>query len=146
MTQTRDDVLAATPPAQRAELEALDRAIREAAPSLAPTAGGGGLGYGHYWYRYASGREGDWFALSLVPRKGNVALYLGPGGVERWADRLPKGACGKSCIRLKKASDMPEDVLRESAEAATTIDGNLLDWHGRNQREDPPLIVDRERR
>ena len=94
MTETRDDVIAATPPNQRAELEALDRAIREAAPSLEATAGGGGLGYGHYWYRYASGREGDWFALSLVPRVGNVALYLGPGGVERWADRLPTRARG----------------------------------------------------
>jgi uncharacterized protein YdhG (YjbR/CyaY superfamily) len=143
MTETRDEVLAGAPPRQRAELEALDRAIREAAPSLAATAGGGGLGYGHYWYRYATGREGDWFALSLVPRAGNVALYLGPGGVERWADRLPTVACGKGCIRLKRASDMPPDVLREIAEAATTIDGKLLDWTGRNQREDPPLIRDR---
>jgi hypothetical protein len=143
LTQTRDEVLAGTPPAQLPDLEALDRAIREAAPSLGATAGGGGLGYGHYWYRYATGREGDWFALWLVPRKGNVALYLGPGGVERWADRLPKGACGKGCIRLKKASDMPPDVLREIAEWATTIDGKLLDWKGRDQREDPPLIRDR---
>jgi hypothetical protein len=143
MTETRDDVLAGTPPGRREELEALDRAIRAAAPSLTATAGRGALGYGRYWYRYATGREGDWFALSLVPRAANVTLYLGPGGVERWADRLPKGACGKSCIRLKKAADLPPDVLAEIAEWAMSIDGKLLDWTGRNQYEDPPLIRDR---
>ena len=143
MTETRDDVVAATPPEQREQLEALDRAIREAAPSLAPTAGRGGLGYGHYWYRYATGREGDWFALSLVPRARNISLYLGAAEVERWADRLPKGACGKSCIRLRKASDMPPDVLQEIADWATSIDGKLLDWTDRNQYQDPPLIRDR---
>jgi hypothetical protein len=142
VTESREDVIAGTPPRQRAELEALDRAIREAAPSLAATAGGGGLGYGRYRYRYATGREGEWFPLSLVPRAANVTLYVGPGGVERWADRLPKGACGKSCIRLRKASDMPPEVLAEIAAWATTIDGKLLDWHGRDQREDPPVIRD----
>ena len=142
MNQARDEVIAGTPQGQRAELEALDRAIREAAPSLAATAGGGGLAYGRYWYRYATGREGEWFPLSLVPRASNVTLYVGPGGVERWADRLPNGACGKSCIRLKRASDLPPDVLREIAEWATTIDGKVLDWTGLDQREDPPGIRD----
>ena len=140
MTETRDDVFAATPEHQRAELEALDRAIREAAPSLAATADRGSLGYGRYRYRYATGREGEWFALSLVPRAANVTLYLGASAVEQWADRLPKGACGKSCIRLKKASDLPPDVLREIAQWATRIDGKLLDWKGRDQYVDPPAI------
>src|SRR5215207_2624829 len=103
MTETRDDVLAKTPAAQRAELEALDRAIRTAVPSLAATAGGGTLRYGHYRYRYATGREGEASALTLAPRASNLTLYIGAAGVERWADRLPKGACGVGCIRLKKA-------------------------------------------
>lgn len=143
MTDPRDDVVAATPPTLRAELEALDRAIRDAAPSLAVAEGSGGIGYGHYWYRYATGREGDWAVLSLVPRARNVSLYLGPGGVERWADRLPKGSCGKSCIRLKRASDLPPDVLAEIAELATRIDGKLLDWTGRNPFSDRPQVRDR---
>ena len=143
MTETRDDVIDGTPPAQRAELEALDRAIRAAAPSLAVSADRGSLGYGRYWYRYATGREGDWFALSVVPRATNVTLYVGAAGVDRWADRLPKGACGKGCIRLKKASDLPPDVLQEIADWAVEIDGKLLDWKGRNQYQDPPHITDR---
>ena len=142
MTETRDDVFATTPDTLRTELEALDRAIRDAAPSLSATADRGSLGYGRYWYRYATGREGDWFALSLVPRSSNLTLYVGAAGVERWADRLPKGACGKGCIRLKRASDLPPDVLAEIADWATSIDGKLLDWKGRNQYTDAPAITD----
>ena len=142
MTETRDDVIAATPDAQRAELVALDRAIREAAPSLAATADRGSLGYGRYRYRYATGREGEWFPLSLVPRASNLTLYLGAAAVEQWADRLPKGACGKSCIRLKKASDLPPDVLQEIADWAVRIDGKVLDWKGLDQHAEAPVIRD----
>ena len=143
MTETRADVFSGTPEAQRTELEALDRAIREAAPTLTATADRGALGYGRYWYRYATGREGDWFALSLVPRASNLTLYVGAAAVERWADRLPKGACGKGCIRLRKASDLPPDVLQEIADYATSIDGKLLDWKGLSQAADAPVIRDR---
>jgi hypothetical protein len=142
MAETRDEVLSKTPEAQRAELEAIDRAIREAAPSLAATAGGGTLAYGRYRYRYATGREGESAALTLAPRASNLTLYIGAAGVERWADRLPKGACGVGCIRLKRASDIPADVLQEIAEWATSIDGKLLDWKGLDQRVDPPVIRD----
>jgi len=138
----RDALFAATPEKDRDDLVALDRAIREAAPSLEVRVDRGFLGYGRYWYRYATGREGDWFALSLVPRVRNLALYVGATDVERWSDRLPKGACGKSCIRLKRASDMPPEVLAEIAAWATSIDGKLLDWKGRDQHVDPPFISD----
>jgi hypothetical protein len=137
---TREDVLAATPQPRRAELDALDSAIRAAAPGLEPIVDRGFLGYGRYSYRYASGREGDWFALSLVPRANNLTLYVGATAVERWADRLPKGACGKSCIRLKKAADLPPDVLAEITDWATQIDGKLLDWKGLDQHVDAPVI------
>ena len=142
MTETRGEVFATTPDTQRSELEALDRAIRQAAPTLAVSADRGSLGYGRYHYRYASGREGDWFPLSLAPRAANLTLYVGAAGVERWADRLPKDACGKGCIRLKKASDLPPDVLQEIADWASSIDGKLLDWKGLDQHVDAPVIRD----
>ena len=142
MTETRDDVFATTPDAQRTELEALDRAIRQAAPSLAPSAGGGTLGYGRYHYRYATGREGDSAALTLAPRASNLTLYVGAAGVEQWADRLPRGTCGKGCIRLRKAADLPPDVLQEIADWAARIDGKLLDWKGLDQHVEQPIIRD----
>ena len=139
---SREDVLAATPEPLRAELDALDRAIRAAAPGLEASVDRGFLGYGRYSYRYATGREGDWFALSLVPRANNLTLYVGAIGVEQWGERLPKGACGKGCIRLRKAADLPPDVLKEIAEWATKIDGKLLDWKGLDQHVEAPVIRD----
>lgn len=139
----RDELLAAAPEGLRAELDALDRAIRAAAPGLEASTDRGSLGYGRYWYRYASGRDGDWFALSLMPRASSLTLYVGATAVERWADRLPKGACGKGCIRLKRAADLPPDVLAEIAAWATSIDGKVLDWRGLDQHADPPAIRDR---
>ena len=139
----RDRLFAALPESQRHELEALDGAIRAAAPTLETSVGGGGLAYGRYSYRYATGREGDWFALSLAPRAKNLTLYVGAMAVEQWADRLPPGACGKGCLRLKRASDLPPDVLEEIAAWATSIDGKRLDWKGRDQRTDPPAVRDR---
>jgi hypothetical protein len=139
----RDRLIAALPESQRHELAALDRAIRAAAPSLHASIGDGGLGYGRYSYRYATGREGDWFVLSVVPRAKNLTLYVGGTAVEQWADRLPSRACGKGCIRLKRAADLPPDVLEEIAAWATSINGKLLDWKGRDQLTDRPAIRDR---
>ena len=77
------------------------------------------IGYGPFHYRYASGREGDTFLLSLTSRKAHISLYVlcsVDGGylAERYADRLGKKvSVGKSCVRIKRASDVDLDVLRE---------------------------------
>lgn len=143
MTDTdREAVLAATAEAQRGDLETLDAAIRRVGPTLQPAVDRGFFGYGRYHYRYATGRAGDWFALSLVPRKAGLSLYVGAAAVERWADRLPRASCGKGCIRLRRAADMPDDVLAEIVAYAASIDGKVLDWTGRDQRTDPPAIRD----
>ncbi len=79
----REAVLAATADRQGTELDALDRATRAAAPGLEAMTDRGFLGYGHYWYRYAPGREGDWAELSLVARASNLTLYVGATSVDR---------------------------------------------------------------
>lgn len=33
------------------------------------------VGFGSYHYKYASGREGDWFLTGFSPRKQNLTLY-----------------------------------------------------------------------
>ncbi len=40
-----------------------------------PTLWGSIVGFGHYHYRYDSGREGDTFLTGFSPRKQNFALY-----------------------------------------------------------------------
>jgi len=136
----RRAALEALPERQRTEVAALDERIRAAAgPALAPRVSGGSFGYGTYRYRYASGREGEWYPLSLVGRAHGLSLYVGATAVERWADRLPGADCGKGCIRVRRAGAIPDDVLREIVERAKEIDGRLLDWTGRNQADEPAI-------
>lgn len=49
------------------------------ADGLAGKPGSAIIGYGHYHYRYTSGREGDWFLTGFSPRKQNLAIYIMPG-------------------------------------------------------------------
>jgi uncharacterized protein YdhG (YjbR/CyaY superfamily) len=134
-----DAVLAALDEPRRSELAELDGAIRAAAPSLSASVSGGSIAYGHYRYRYASGREGDWAVLTLAPRKAGLSLYVGGTQVERWADRLPSADCGKGCIRVRRAADLAPDVLAEVVAWAVRIDGCLLDWAGLDQAGEPAI-------
>lgn len=71
------------------------------------------IGFGHYHYHYASGREGDWARVSFSPRKGKTVLYIMDGFVGH-ADiiaRLGKYKTGKSCLYIKRLSDIDLDVL-----------------------------------
>lgn len=73
------------------------------------------VGFGHYTYRYASGREGDWPLAAFSPRKTSLTLYLTPGyqnNVELM-ERLGKFTTGKSCLYIKRLSDVDEAVLRQ---------------------------------
>ena len=73
------------------------------------------VGYGHYHYKYASGREGDWFLTGFSPRKANLTLYI-TSGFEQFEDlraRLGKHTVGKSCLYVKHLADLDETTLRE---------------------------------
>jgi len=73
------------------------------------------VGFGHYQYRYASGREGEWFRIGFAPRKQDLTLYVMDGyeGREEMLGRLGKHRTGKSCLYIKRLSDIDESVLRE---------------------------------
>ncbi|MBK6767788.1 MAG: DUF1801 domain-containing protein [Ardenticatenales bacterium] len=78
------------------------------------------VGFGRYHYRYASGREGDWFLAGFSPRKQNLTLYLMSGydDYEALLARLGKHTIGKSCLYIKRLSDIDVDVLRELVTAS----------------------------
>ena len=76
------------------------------------------VGFGSYHYKYASGREGDWFLTGFSPRKQNLTLYIMPG-FEKYKtilNRLGKYSTGKSCLYIKKIEDVDLDVLKELIE------------------------------
>lgn len=73
------------------------------------------VGFGSYHYRYASGREGDFFEAGFSPRKRALTIYVMAGFAE-YEDllaRLGKHSTGKSCLYVKRLADVDLDVLRE---------------------------------
>ncbi len=71
------------------------------------------VGFGHRRLRYPDGREIDWMLIAFSPRKANTTLYLS-GGLEEYADLLAdlgKHTSGKSCLYVKKLSDVDIKVL-----------------------------------
>lgn len=73
------------------------------------------VGFGAYYYRYASGHEGDAPAVGFSPRKANMTVYI-TGGFEDQQDtleRLGKHKLGKGCLYIKRLSDVDESVLQE---------------------------------
>lgn len=73
------------------------------------------VGFGQYHYKYASGREGDWFKVGFSPRKANLTLYFLSGfvGYEDLLSRLGPNKTAKSCLYIKRLDDVDRDVLGE---------------------------------
>lgn len=78
------------------------------------------IGFGSYHYKYASGREGDWFVAGFSPRKQSLTLYI-MTGFSRYNEimsRLGKFKTGKSCLYINKLEDIDLEVLEELIEAS----------------------------
>lgn len=73
------------------------------------------IGFGSYHYKYASGHEGDAPILGFSPRKAQFSLYV-YSKTEK-SDLLLKDfgkfKMGKSCIYVKKLSDINLSILKE---------------------------------
>ena len=78
------------------------------------------IGFGRYYYKYDSGREGESMLTGFSPRKSAMTLYIMPG--YRFGDmrdklaRLGKHKVGKSCLYINKLADVDMEVLREIVE------------------------------
>jgi|SRR5690606_23652856 len=73
------------------------------------------VGFGTYHYVYSTGNSGDWPAVGFSPRKQNLTLYI-MAGFDRYDElmaKLGKHKTGKSCLYLKRLSDVDTDVLRD---------------------------------
>ena len=90
--------------------------LMQTANGLEPKTWGDSIvGFGSYHYKYASGREGDWFLTGFSPRKQSLTLYIMPGFYEYEAllEKLGKHKIGKSCLYINKLSDVDISVLRK---------------------------------
>jgi hypothetical protein len=100
-------------PSRRADAEALARMMRDATGADTALWGGRMVGFGTYHYRYASGREGDWFKVGFALGSKKLTLYL-MSGLEGYGDllaRLGPHSGGRSCLYVKRLSDVDPAVL-----------------------------------
>jgi hypothetical protein len=113
-----DELLATLPPQQREDADALVELMRDVTGEEPRLWGSKIVGFGQYHYRYASGREGDTGAVGFAPRGKQFTLYLmsGMAGYDDLLGRLGKVTTGKSCVYLRRLSDVDGNVLRELIE------------------------------
>ena len=73
------------------------------------------VGFGSYHYKYASGQEGDWPIAAFSPRKTDLTLYLHAGFAEQGdlMEKLGKHRTGKSCLYIKRLSDVHLPTLKK---------------------------------
>ncbi len=77
--------------------------------------GSGIVGFGDYRYKYASGREGDWFITGFSPRKQNMTVYFFGGfePLKEYMKKLGKFKTGVGCLYFNKLADIDAKVLKE---------------------------------
>ncbi len=79
------------------------------------------VGYVTYHYKYDSGREGDFMVTGYSPRKQALTVYIMPGfsKFRPLMKKLGRYKTGKSCLYIKRLSDVDENVLEK------LIDGSV---------------------
>ena len=76
------------------------------------------VGFGTQRYTTADGKQREWFAVGLAPRKASLTLY----GLTYYdsnqdlLDRLGPHTTGKGCLYVKRLDDVDRDVLVELVE------------------------------
>ena len=103
------------PEQKRQDCQAILEMMQQATKADPKMWGDSMIGFGEYHYKYASGREGDWFLTGFAPRKQTISLYI-MAGFKRYEElmgKLGKYKTGKSCLYINKLADVDEAVLKE---------------------------------
>ena len=129
--KTPEEYIAMIDEPRRSEIQKLDKLIRETVPELKPFIIAGMIGYGTFHYKSKSGREGDWSIVGLASQKNYISLYICASDgkqyiAEKYKEQFPKADIGKSCIRIKKAADVDEKVLKKVLKEAQEMGGFSL--------------------
>lgn len=100
---------------QRADAKKVAAMMRRATGKRAKMWGASIVGYGSYHYKYASGRDGDFMITGFSPRKQALTVYIMPGfsSFKKLMEKLGKYKTGKSCLYIKRLSDIDEKVLQK---------------------------------
>jgi nucleoid DNA-binding protein len=101
-------------PIKKADSQELIEIMKEITGAKPVMWGSSIVGFGSYHYRYASGREGDWFKTGFSPRKQALTLYI-MGGFQDKSElaNLGKHSTGKGCLYIKRLSDIDLVLLKK---------------------------------
>lgn len=100
---------------RREDCLALMKLMKQATRSEPRMWGTSIVGFGSYQYGQDRGRAGEWPVIGFSPRKQDLTLYILPG-FQRFKPlmkTLGKYKTGKSCLYLKRLSDIDIKVLKE---------------------------------
>ena len=108
-------------PQMRADAKKVASIMRRVTGKRAKMWGSSIVGYGTYHYKYDSGREGDFMTTGYSPRKQALTVYIIPGFSKfgPLMKKLGKYKTGKSCLYIRRLSDVDENVLEK------LIDGSV---------------------
>lgn len=116
-----DDVIESTVDERRREdaREALDL-MREVTGTEPVVWGPSMIGFGRQPYTTADGKEREWFAVGLAPRKAALTLYglTYYGSNDDLLERLGPHTTGKGCVYVKKLEALDREVLTEMVRRA----------------------------
>ena len=122
-----DDFILDIPDSQKREdsiqLVQLMQSVSKEAPKMF---GESIIGFGQYYYKYASGHEGYAPLIGFSPRKAAISLYVYTGLEEHrtLVEQLGKYKIGKACIYIKKLSDINTEnltiLMQETIQFITT--------------------------
>ncbi len=102
-------------PEKRKDVKKIGGMMRRATGARPKLWGPSIVGYGRYHYDNPSGHSGDWMLTGYSPRKQALTVYIMPGfePFKGLMKKLGKYKTGKSCLYIKRLSDVDEGVLEE---------------------------------
>jgi len=108
---------------KRQDCFALVEIMKQASRSEPKMWGSSIVGFGSYHYQYAGGREADWPLIGFSPRKQNLTLYIMPGFEQQQEllNQLGKHSTGKSCLYIKRLSDIDLPTLKKLVQEAVRV-------------------------
>jgi len=106
--------------AKRKDCKEIAKMMRKASGKNSKMWVGSIVGYDEYHYKYESGREGDNLRIGFSPRKQAITLYIMDGfdKYDSLLEKLGKHKTGKSCLYIKRLSEIDKNVLNELIEGS----------------------------
>lgn len=104
----------------RQDCQAISEMMQQATKAAPKMWGPAIIGFGSLRYKYPNGKEMDWMQVAFSPRKQNITLYIATDFEERddLLAKLGSHSCGKSCLYIKRLSDVHVPTLKKLIKAS----------------------------